>query len=73
MHEVRLDGRQAPAGFNAFGEWNSGDKRGTGNRHTIGRSLEGIDRNASVTLVVCPCSRFSVVKTVWASSRLVYW
>ena len=52
MHEVRLDSRQAPAGFSAFGEWNSGDKRGTGNRHTIGRSLERVDLSASVTLVV---------------------
>ena len=52
MHEVRLDGRLAPAGFSAFGEWNSGDKQGTGNRHTIGRSLERVDLSASVTLVV---------------------
>ena len=52
MHEVTLDGRQAPAGFSAFGKWNSGDKRGTGNRRTIGRSLERVDPSASVTLVI---------------------
>ena len=52
MQEVRLDGRQALAGFSAFGEWNSGDKRGTGNRRTLGRSLERVDLSAIVTLVV---------------------
>ena len=26
-------------GFSTIGEWNSGDKRGTGNRSTVGRSL----------------------------------
>ena len=52
MHEVRLDSRQAPAGLSAFGKWNSGDKRWTGNRSTVGRSLERVDLNASVTLVV---------------------
>ena len=52
MHEVRLDSRQAPAGFSTFGKWNSADKQGTGNKHTIGRSLERVDLSASVTLVV---------------------
>ena len=52
MHEVRLDGRQAPAAFSAFGKWNSGDKRGTGNRSTLGRSLERVDLSASIALVV---------------------
>ena len=52
MHQVRLNGRQAPAVFSAFGKWNSGDKQGTGNRHTIGRYLERFDLSASVTLVV---------------------
>ena len=52
MHEVRLDGRQAQAGFSTFGKWNSGDKRGTGNRCTVGRSLERVDLSASVTLIV---------------------
>ena len=52
MHEVKLDGRQAPAGFSAFGEWNSGDKQGTGSRSILGRSLERVDLSASVTLVV---------------------
>ena len=52
MHEVRLDGRQAPAGFSAFGKWNCSDKRGTGNRCTLSRSLERIDLSASVTLIL---------------------
>ena len=52
MHEVRLDGRQAPAGFSAFGKWNCSDKRGTGNRCTLSRSLERIDLSASVTLII---------------------
>ena len=52
MHEVRLDGRQAPAGFSAFGKWNCSDKPGTGNRCTLSRSLERIDLSASVTLIV---------------------
>ena len=52
MHEVRLDGRQAPAGFSTFGEWNSGDKRGMGKRCTLSWSLERIDLSASVTLIV---------------------
>ena len=52
MHEVRLDGRQAPAGFSAFGEWNSGDKRGMGNKSTLGRSLERVYLSASINLVV---------------------
>ena len=52
MHEVRLDGRQALSGFSAFGKWNSGDKRGTGNRRTLGRSLEMVDLSASVTLII---------------------
>ena len=51
MHEVRLNGRQALAGFSAFGEWNSGDKPGTDNGRTIGRSLERVDFSSSVTLV----------------------
>ena len=52
MHEVRLDSRQAPEDFSVFGKWNSGDKRGMGNRHTISRSLERVDFSASVTLIV---------------------
>ena len=52
MHKVRLDGRQAPAGFSAFVKWNSGNKRGTGNRSTLGRSLERVDLSASVTFIL---------------------
>ena len=52
VHEVRLDGRQAPASFSVFGKWNCSDKRGTGNRCTLSRSLERIDRSATVTLIV---------------------
>ena len=52
VHEVRLDSRQAPAGFSAFGKCNCSDKRGTGNRCTLSRSLERIDLSASVTLIV---------------------
>ena len=52
MHEVRLNGRQAPAGFSAFGKWNCSDKREMGNRCTLSRSLERIDLSASLTLIV---------------------
>ena len=52
MHEVRLDGRQSPARFSAFGKWNCSDKRGTVNRCTLSRSLERIDLSASANLIV---------------------
>ena len=52
MHKVMLEDRQAPVGFSAFCEWNSGDKQGTGNRCTIGRSLERVNLSASVTLII---------------------
>ena len=49
MHEVRLDSRQAPAGFSAFGKWNCSDKQGTG--WTVGKHQQASVRLANGTVV----------------------
>ena len=60
VHEGRLDGRQAPAGFSVFGKWNCSDKRGTGNRCTLSRSLEGL-----ISVQVLPLSFDLVLGLPW--------